>query len=243
MQRLVILLRFLLLIVEIRGFENRSPRIRQRLTQLCDVSAQQALERTKAQLQRLQNQGKPKKADPLDAERELLTQEYLLQSANSLKILLKERKLPRNGRKPDLAKRLADADLTQKYSTENQEESLIAQVVESMPEFEGNGDSSDCLESFAGLPLSQAAGVALANAQFNKPSPIQAAVLPRLFNGESLIMHAATGSGKVRVENFTCCILSVLFLIFPTQRLWLMSYLSQNNCGNWIKRQRTLGCT
>jgi len=141
-----------------------------------DPLAQDELERTAAHLQKLQS-----KDDPV-------YRSYLQKSANTLKQILKERRLPTNGRKPDLARRLADAD---------------------QAELDHDGGSFEQVESpwddsivkprvkyFAGVQLSDIGSEVLGRAGFVNPSPIQAAAIPRLMRGESLILHAETGSGK-----------------------------------------------
>lgn len=167
-----------------------------------DATAQDALERTAAHLKKLkgsysvQPSNPDDPPDPLGVEREKLYQVYIKKPANILKELLKERKLPRNGRKPDLARRLAAYDLSELYGDDNRDysENVVEIVSEEMLKVD---DPSFVLSRFAGIPISQAAGKALVRANFLNPSPIQAAAIPTLINGESLVLHAETGSGKV----------------------------------------------
>ena len=65
------------------------------------------------------------------------------------------------------------------------------------------------VDTFGTLKLSDAASNALTRAQFTSPTPIQSKALPLMVNGEDLILHAETGSGK------TLC-----YLLPITERLW-----------------------
>jgi len=168
-----------------------------------DQSAESALQRTAAHLEKLRSQRTPQidddaPPDPLGVERERLAKEYLLRSANSLKEDLKKRKLRRNGRKPDLARRLAEHDLVTVYGYSNKESTEQDDNTED--DFEKvqwpEAGLKRTLTHFAGLSLSETAGLALGRANFESPSPIQAAAIPRLSRGESLVLHAETGSGK-----------------------------------------------
>lgn len=197
-----------------------------------DASAAQALERTKAQLAKIQRQQRAvdenAPPDPLGEERERLVQSYVQQSANALKEQLKTRGLPRNGRKPDLARRLAEDDLQQSYRDEPDDAAVLksqgqhtdALVVKAMAEQDADllpsselekDDMVRTLTTFATLRLSPAAGRALGRAQFDTPTPIQAEALPRLARQrESLLLHAETGSGK-----------TLAYVLPITERLWL----------------------
>lgn len=180
-----------------------------------DSAAQDALERTASHLKRLQGSysGKSLKpeepSDSLSIEKEQIYQDYIQNPANSLKEILKERGLPRNGRKPDLARRLAEDDIRQLYGDEEDikvvqfSSDIMAEKVVKM------GGPSFVLSQFAGIPLSEAAGTALVQANFLEPSPIQAAAIPSLVNGESLVLHAETGSGK-----------TLAYLLHMTEALW-----------------------
>ena len=186
-----------------------------------DSAARAALERTAAHLQRLQPlQLEPDDPqDPLRLERETLYQEYIQQAANTLKGLLKERRLSDKGRKPDLANRLVAYELQQRYGDTSNilDDKESAYVYDEIKK----GDTDDAAtkraavsdvvmpDTFAGLDLSSAARTALQQAGFCRPTPIQRAVIPSLVKGESLIMHAQTGSGK-----------TIAYLLPMTEYLW-----------------------
>jgi superfamily II DNA/RNA helicase len=191
-----------------------------------DVSARAALQRTAEHLRRLQ--AKPPQLqpddpqDPLSLEREKLYAEYVLQSANTLKDMLKQRRLSNKGRKPDLARRLVAYELQKQYGGDENgflaskagssynEDKMVGATPnrESRPE----GDKDDFAStpfSFAGLRLSAAASRALRRAGFSRPTPIQQASLSSLAKGDSLILHAETGSGK-----------TIAYLLPITELLW-----------------------
>ena len=180
-----------------------------------DISANEALQRTASHLQKLRNESRKTKPNPIQsipdqdqdhaAERDTIYQDYLQQSANTLKEELKKLGLPRTGRKPDLANRLVDYNMKNKYSVQTEEEEALENVdtpwkdtVPGVP-----------IRTFAGLPLSAVAGQALGNAGFDKPSPIQAGAIPHLARGDSAILHAQTGSGK-----------TLAYLLPITEQLW-----------------------
>jgi len=202
-------------------------------------AAQQALERTKRHLEKLKQRQKRQRSstssvdpvdeldndadsyspppDPLGEEREDLKSNYLLQSANSLKEELKRRKLPKRGNKPTLAARLAEHDIFLKYGTtgsdEGEEDDLDVHKEE-----DDEGVEFDGLEaspsSFAGISsLSPLAKKALSRAGFLKqgPTPIQASAISKIVQGESIILHAETGSGKVGIRNFRIGFTPALF--------------------------------
>ena len=185
-----------------------------------DSTAQDALERTAAHLEKLKRMRRTTQPDLAGGdsdegwseEGERLKQNYLLQSANSLKEELKRRKLPRTGRKPDLARRLAEDDLkieiSQAEPTKDAEDAIKTEWIETVM---AGADAEEhlVLSSFAGLRLSEAAGSALGKAGFTKPTPIQAASIPPLSEGESLVLHAETGSGK-----------SLAYLLPITEKFW-----------------------
>ena len=199
-----------------------------------DCASQDALDRTAAHLEKLQRLD-PTRArrlgmdftsvsgmnsdEPLDDDEEQMEtiqrsqEQYLQQSANALKEILKERRLPQNGRKPDLAWRLARDDWQRQ-----QQQQQTTSVLEPDPWLGGGSDDMldkqeerhvPVVSRFAGRPLSVAAGTALGRAGFVRPTSIQAAALPRLMQGESLIVHAETGSGK-----------SLAYLLPITEHLW-----------------------
>jgi hypothetical protein len=168
-----------------------------------------ALERTVSQLERLRLQG-PRNGDGkdnFDAGVESLIFEYLREAANTLKQELKARNLPTRGRKPDLARRLAEYDMQQK--TGRVPVDIITEWNPATTQDGGDEESSKPLTSFCGLHLSKAAGAALGKANFKNPSPIQLAAIPRQANGESIIIHAQTGSGK-----------TLAYLLPLTEQLW-----------------------
>ena len=184
--------------------------------------AHDALEKTASHLEKLKRQRQIPQVedddgpdDPFSAEREKLYREYLLQAANSLKVELKTRKLPRNGRKPDLAMRLAEDDLRAIYGEaitgEEEDDVSLKQLVADDEKFNEMQEKEvfERLVTFAGLKLSHTAGDALGRAGFTKPSPVQAAAIPRLIRGESCVLHAETGSGK-----------TLAFLLPLTEYLW-----------------------
>lgn len=145
---------------------------------------------------------------------EALYGEYILLPANFLKKELKTRHLNTKGRKPDLARRLAQYELqiAASLASNNNEETI--EVVEPVPLNGKRGSTSSSSQealanegdefasfsypaTFAGLPISETAARALYLADFlDHPSPIQKASLPAMFNGESVLLHAPTGSGK-----------------------------------------------
>lgn len=178
-----------------------------------DGAAQDALERTAAHLQKLQGSVAVSRADPdappdpLGVEREKIYQEYLQNPANTLKQMLKERKLMRTGRKPDLARRLAVDDLRQLYGDPDKD--ALPEVPLSFPGIDEGDGPTEVMAEFSGIPLSTAAGAALVRANILKPSPIQAAAIPALSKGEPLVLHAETGSGK-----------TLAYLLHITELLW-----------------------
>ena len=150
---------------------------------------------------------------------EALYGEYILLPANFLKKELKSRHLNTKGRKPDLARRLAQYELQIASASQNNNGDDV-EVVEPVPLNGNRGSSSSTSRSseealaqeeeggdefssfsypatFVGLPISETAARALHLADFlDHPSPIQKASLPAMFNGESVLLHAPTGSGK-----------------------------------------------
>lgn len=181
-----------------------------------------ALQKTAAHLQKLKSQQQALTVndddppDPLGVERETRYRNYLQQSANVLKELLKERKLVRTGRKPDLARRLVEYDLEEAYGFSPKGEpvdgeKLLVTNDDNSVEYDiDNIDIDRTIGRFAGLDLSAAAGRALGKANFSKPSPIQAAAMSTIAAGESVILHAETGSGK-----------TLAFLLPITEKLWM----------------------
>ncbi|GKY96851.1 hypothetical protein MPSEU_000644200 [Mayamaea pseudoterrestris] len=192
-----------------------------------ESSARAALERTAAQLQRLQK--KPPHLepddpqDPLRVERETLYAEYIQQSANTLKQMLKQHRLSDKGRKPDLAHRLVAHEMQQKYGDNADSKEPAAYYYEQ--DKIGDGRDEDNAASslivmpptFAGIELSAAAHTALQKAGFARPTPIQQAAIPSLSKGESLVIHAQTGSGK-----------TIAYLLPMTEYLWKTTQRSNN---------------
>lgn len=189
------------------GFSTNLDRTR---TTILWSSNQDALERTASHLERLKRQSpRTSPQDTTTAELEDLAQQYLRQAANVLKQELKARKLPTKGRKPDLARRLATYEIQQKTGE------TIYQDFESGEEDVTKWDSvtsegnKQPLSRFCGMTLSEAAGTALGNANFQYATPIQKAAIPLHIKGESMIIHAETGSGK-----------SLAYLLPITEQLW-----------------------
>ena len=190
-------------------------------TKLFDVSAQEALERTKRKLQELQNpttdSRRPSSLDPRIEQR---VREYLSFPANEIKRELKANGLPTKGKKPDLAKRLAEFEYLEEYPDEvfggdqSASSSDSPQTKYLDPKKSSGTDSSSpeyqkSLDSFCGLPLSAAAGAALGKANFDTPTPIQKASLQTLCRGDSAVLHAETGSGK-----------TLAYLLPITEAMW-----------------------
>lgn len=168
-------------------------------------SAKDAIQRTASHLEKLK---KTSKALSSSGDKEgRLYQSLIRYSANSLKQQLKELGLPRNGRKPDLAKRLVAYELNKDISDFDKEKEIMEEQVESVWKEENNDGKA--IKSFAGLLLSEAAGTALGTASFTAPSPIQQAAITALSAGESAILHAETGSGK-----------TLAYLLPITETLW-----------------------
>lgn len=149
--------------------------------------------------------------DPMGEERERLYQSHLLKPASVLKMELKNRQLPQKGRKPDLARRLAQNDLVEAYGfTDHGKESFLDDDDDSFFTNDNddvdNGSRTDAVGKatpfgFANRllprPLSEAARTALSRARFAQATPIQAAALTQIaLHRQSCILHAATGSGK-----------------------------------------------
>ena len=179
------------------------------------VEAREAFERTAAHLKKLTEDerlyGESAKYNDENSqmaiEKEILKKQFLQRSANSLKAELKTLKLPRRGRKPDLAARLAEYEVQRLYGTQSEEERIMEEV--ELPWTGATDRISEPLTHFAGLRLSAAAGEALGKAQFSVPSPVQRNAIPSLYRGESAVLHAETGSGK-----------TLAYLLPVTERLW-----------------------
>jgi len=212
-------------------------------TRLFDVTAQEALELTKRGLEEMEDQQNKRKGQPtvsttpsrgsLDPRIDESVREYLSFPANELKRELKSNGLPTKGRKPDLAKRLAEFE----YLEEHPHETTLFghETTTSEPEYldpsesqkpvkyldpKGGGSNDDddgsssssshrILDTFCGLSLSETAGTALGRAGFDGPTPIQRNALPSLVTGRSAVLHAAPGSGK-----------TLAYLLPITEALW-----------------------
>lgn len=184
------------------------------------TSPEEALKRTASQLERLQRQKNTDKPVEDDDEFENIYRNYISLPANALKAELKQRKLLDKGRKPDLARRLAEDDkrLTRATSQdltaediEDEQETMMEAWEPSSSLDNAEGDFTP-MTKFCGLKLSSAAGQALGKANFRIPTPIQKAAIPLQVHGsgESLILHAETGSGK-----------TLAYLLPITEQLWL----------------------
>ena len=221
--------------------------LRVKSPRLSSVSASAELDRTKAHLDKLQQQqqrlsqskaidfsgntAKNDLLDPISLERERIYQSYLLRPASDLKQELTKRQLYNKGRKPDLALRLTQDDLLSSYGLTDhgkEEESEFyfeendfgtASRVGATAKVEGSPTPPlQVVTSFAGLyPLSNAASQALTQARFFEPSKIQSKAIPFLSGGQSAILHAATGSGK-----------TLAYLLPLTERLWSMPKEAEN---------------
>jgi len=175
--------------------------------------AEAALERTASHLKKLKLQESDASRGTINADINIdaLTAEYLQLPANSLKGQLKKLKLPMKGKKPDLARRLAEYETGVATGADYNKD-----IKEWNPAEEGEkvekGDraaSSGPINTFCGLKLSKAASEALRKANFRAPSPIQQVAIPAQVNGESIVMHAQTGSGK-----------TLAYLLPITEQLW-----------------------
>jgi len=172
-----------------------------RATALFSRSTEDPLAQTKKHLQKLSG------TSEFAQDEEVLYKQIVMKPAAELMKELKKLKLNTKGRKPDLAKRLVAHYVGRKDDVV--EETLESVVV---PLWQESGDLSDVtpLRKFASLPISTAAGTALARAGFVNPTPIQESALPLLSKDkESLILHAETGSGK------TLC-----YLLPITEQVW-----------------------
>jgi len=134
--------------------------------------------------------------DPLGQERELLYREYLQLPANTLKQELQRHQLPNRGRKPDLARRLVQFELHEKYGslkTGKEDEDYYKTMDDDADDDDTPIPQQRRLQQFAGLRLSESTSAALGRAGFTQPSPIQAAAIPVLAQQQSCLLHAATG--------------------------------------------------
>ena len=183
-------------------------------------AAKDEMQKAAERLQRMKSRssssaGHNDEHDEYAAERQEIFEELRLRPANDLKAELKSLHLKVSGRKLDLAQRLADyyieqrqrdvgtsSDGTRNYDNNDEIDTIPAQQMDDAP--------LKPLTKFGGLlDLSSAAGTALSRAQFTKPSPIQAAAIPAIAQGENCILHAETGSGK-----------TLTYLLPITEMLW-----------------------
>ena len=160
-----------------------------------DVTSED-LETVKARLQQMSSSS-------IDMnERDELYQFYIRQPANVLKMKCEEWKLATKGRKPDLANRLTEYTMEQKYSTntqnsQNSQDSQTTPSLEKRFQTPHHESKREKIKSFAGLsPLSPKSEKALSLAQIMDPTPIQRNAIPIIVSGENVILHAETGSGK-----------------------------------------------
>lgn len=165
-------------------------------------------------------------------ERKSKTEEYMDQSLVSLKGLLCKRLKRKSikGNKPALAKQLANLDLLDLYG----ESSLVEEdgdvLIVNDLELSRSSVSKDTeepmhLAEFAGLTdLSKSVGTALGLAQFYDATPTQKAVIPLIYEGKSVIVHAETGSGKVRILfNVLCFLVNVVMYITYNMRTYFFN--------------------
>ena len=195
------------------------------------------LDQTKRQLEKIKRQSL------ISTSHEGIYQEFINKPANALKTELLSLRLSAKGRKPDLARRLTDYYIAKKEAeaskaaggSEEEEEELEMET----PSWATDESEEELfpVTQFGSLPLlSPAAGMALAKAQFRTPTSIQSKALSRLAAGESLVLHAETGSGKSEfmqkkrkvVRSFSSFLISsffhlssaICYLLPITERLW-----------------------
>lgn len=140
--------------------------------------------------------------DDYAREREELVRKYMKYSLVNIKAMIGERLKIRKvasikGKKPVLARRLADLDIRIKYSDQYQEdEGRVNDAIIHTSSIDNEKDLVRVTE-FAGIsPLSKAASDACSSARLITPTPIQKVAIPQIYSGESVIIHAETGSGK-----------------------------------------------
>ena len=182
-------------------------------TKLSESQTEDPLDRTKRQLEKIKGQSF------VPTAQDGIYQEYIKKPATELKSELISLRLPTKGRKPDLAQRLTEYYIAQKEGEAikaakgyDDEEEL---EVENPSWVEGSEEDLLPVTQFASLALSPTAGTALAKAQFRTPSSIQSKALPRLAAGESLILHAETGSGKSEYKSLGKQSLDYIILFVP----------------------------
>eukprot|EP00537_Pseudo-nitzschia_pungens_P013514 CAMPEP_0172391348 /NCGR_PEP_ID=MMETSP1061-20121228/7768_1 /TAXON_ID=37318 /ORGANISM="Pseudo-nitzschia pungens, Strain cf. pungens" /LENGTH=815 /DNA_ID=CAMNT_0013121943 /DNA_START=32 /DNA_END=2479 /DNA_ORIENTATION=+ len=216
-----------------------------------EISAREALERTRKQLEQMQQKQRSSRSignGSLDPRIEQQTREYLSFPANALKLELKKNGLPTKGRKPDLAKRLAEFEYLQEHPDEileEEEEDALdpassdllqgsqrpTNYLDPKTNTKTNKSKSSAattkatsssppsvLSTFCGVPLSPTAGAALGKARFDTPTPIQRKSFRKLSKGLSAVLHAETGSGK-----------TLAYLLPITEALWRDELDESNN--------------
>mmetsp|Transcript_20594 Transcript_20594/g.30577 ORF Transcript_20594/g.30577 Transcript_20594/m.30577 type:complete len:633 (-) Transcript_20594:128-2026(-) len=172
--------------------------------------ASQEIKRTAAHLEKLKQQFNDSNSSTSNKESDVLYKELIQRPASVLKQQCQELRLSTKGRKPDLAQRLAAHLSSQDDEEEEEEEDVLEEIEAADFSKEAAADlPSDA--SFAGLEtLSAAATSALHKASFlHTPTPIQSVAVAPLYNGESAVLHASTGSGK-----------TLTYLLPITERLW-----------------------
>ena len=240
------------------------------------TSPEEAMKRTSSHLKKLNKLSKQRQryrerqletagttTDRADQEEfDIVYQEYLSQPANSLKEQLQERRLSSKGRKPDLARRLAEYNLKLNGLPATDGRASTPEPIEPWLNDKvsfGEGEDSGVFSAmFCGLPLSSAATRALKKAEFlDTPSPIQAAAIPRISavhdeqaHPESFILHAETGSGEWQYQHIPSSdqskiffklrhpfIMTLAYVCYPSKaRLSLTCSRSLNICGNNKRR-------
>jgi hypothetical protein len=175
----------------------------------------EALERVKNQLNKINQNAAAREGGGNDFDS--IYREYAMLPANTLKMELKRLKLPQKGRKPDLAKRLAEYEMqlrTGKASASENSKTADSSVKPWEDVQQGDDDDAasvkKTISSFCGISLSKAGSEALTRASFQQASPIQHRSIPAIVSGESVILHAETGSGK-----------TLAYLLPITEQLWL----------------------
>lgn len=141
--------------------------------------------------------------DVLGRERERIYRSYLQQPANKLKMCLADRGLLQKGRKPDLARRLAQDDLDRLYGKQSQkkiaDDSVPLETLEGIEDRDDSASSSSSaqlLTEFAGFPIGPQASSVLS--LFPEPTGIQKAAMQNFLHHskEPCVLHSSTGSGK-----------------------------------------------
>ena len=195
-------------VIPILSFSIPATITSRKICTLYSSSTEDSLEQTRKHLEKIsgKNVGIYDDNDKNREEKDEMYKSLVSKPANALKEDLASFKLSTKGRKPDLARRLVDYHFAQSQLNGIEEKHTTQ---ESSAIFEENDEEVKPLKRFASLTLSNAAAMALARAGFTTPTPIQASALPLLTQGESLILHAETGSGK-----------TLGYLLPITEKLW-----------------------